>query len=535
MKPFLTLHDPAKARQYYDAGLWTVDTFYTLLVRNSANSPDRAALRDGKAQLSWMEVKTRVDAFAADLCDAGVVPGDRLSLWMSNRLEAIIAFLACTREGIACNPSLHKSYTTPEVIGLLSELQTKALVMEPNFGTDRHKVDAAPLLANLEFLKKVYTPDTLPLHAEAPGLPQGTPDCVAYMAFTSGTTGKPKCVMHSSNTLLANARDMVKDWSLDDSAVILPLSPVSHHITWVATGQWLLSQGQLVMDSPPPGMSRLDWLLASEATYVMGVPTHAMDVLDEQKRRQFAQLGRVKTFYMAGSPIPEVVAESFVVQGIVPQNVYGMTENSSHQYTHPGDSITTSVATCGRGGPAYEVRIWDPENRDHELPRGETGEIGGRGAALMLGYFGNQSATEKTFNRHGFMMSGDLGSLDEGGNLKILGRSKDLIIRGGHNIYPAHIESLALTHTAVTKAAAFGIPDSRLGERVCLVVVGSVSPDEMLTHLAFKGLSKYDMPEWFVTTQELPLTPSGKILKRALTEMVASGALVPERVRYKEG
>src|SRR5690606_23999313 len=139
-------------------------------------------------------------------------------------------------------------------------------------------------------------------------------------------------------TLLANARDLVADWKLGRDAVLLTLSPLSHHIAWVAVAQWLLTGCRLVTDDPPKGVTRLDWLLQNDATYVMGVPTHAMDMLAEQKRRGLERLGRVSVFYMAGSAIPPSVAEAFVAQRIKPQNVYGMTENSSHQYTHPQDS-----------------------------------------------------------------------------------------------------------------------------------------------------------------------------------------------------
>jgi acyl-CoA synthetase len=152
---------------------------------------------------------------------------------------------------------------------------------------------------------------------------------------------------------------------------------------------------------------------------------------------------------------------------------------------------------------------------------------------MMLGYFANQTATENTMNRHGYLLSGDLGSFDINGNLRIEGRIKDVIIRGGHNINPSRIESLTLAHKRVEKAAVFGLPDDRLGERVCLAVIGDVSPAEMLAHLAREGLSKYDMPEWFLDIDAMPLTASGKILKRELVDMVARGELNPVAVRYK--
>jgi acyl-CoA synthetase len=257
-----------------------------------------------------------------------------------------------------------------------------------------------------------------------------------------------------------------------------------------------------------------------------------MDILEERRKRGMERIGSIEMFYMAGAPIPSIVAEAFVAQGITPQNIYGMTENSSHQYTHPADSRDIWVSTCGRGGPAYEVAIFDPENEERRLGPGETGQIGGRGAALMLGYFDNQTATERSFNRQGWFLSGDLGSMDEQGNLKIEGRLKDLIIRGGHNIYPSRIEALAVSHANIHKAAAFPIPDERLGEKVCLAILGTLGADDVLDHLAAAGLSKYDMPEWFVRLDVFPLTPSGKILKRELIAMAERGEIIPQPVRY---
>lgn len=537
MRPFLTLHDPATARRYYEAGLWRPDTFYSLALGHAEARPDAPALRDGRVSLSWRQLVDWVDAVAADLEARGLVAGDRVSVWMSNRAEAAVMFLAASRQGYACNPSLHRTYTMAEIAGLLKRLRSSALLTEPGWGADRDEAVFARMLDDLPDLIARYAPgDGFPRAGGRPKAPHATnADAVAYLAFTSGTTGVPKCVMHSSNTLLANARDLARDWGLGGNSRILSLSPLSHHIAWVAVGQWLVSGAQLITDDPPAGTSRLDWLLEVDPSYVLGVPTHAMDILAAQKARGLARLGNVETFYMAGSPIPPVVAEAFVAQGIKPQNVYGMTENSSHQYTHPDDDPETWVRTCGRGGPAYEVRIFDAENQDREVPSGTVGQIGGRGAALMLGYFANQEATEASFNRGGWFLSGDLGSLDERGNLKIEGRLKDLIIRGGHNIYPATIEALAVRHQKVQKAAAFPIADDRLGEKVCLAIIGEPEADDMLIHLATEGLSKFDMPEYFIRMESFPLTASGKILKRELIEMARRGAIAPAAVRYREG
>lgn len=534
MRPFLTLHDPARAAAWYEAGLWTRDTFYSLMVKHAAARPDAIALRDGHEILTWAQLQARVDALAAEFDDLGLVAGDRISLWLSNRLHVHVAFLACSRLGIACNPSLHRTYTCGEIVELVTRLGSAAFITEKGWGADRDKYDIAQMLGELPFVRKVYDIEDLPGAGRKPTRPaHDNPDTVAYLAFTSGTTGKPKCVMHSCNTLLANGRDLARDWSVVADTVMLSLSPLSHHIAWVGVSQWLTSGCQFVTDDPKPGMSRIDWILETGATYVLGVPTHAMDILEDQKRRGMSKLGSVSVFYMAGSPIPAVVAESFVKQGITPQNIYGMTENSSHQYTYPDDSQEIWVSTCGRGGPAYEVAIFDPENDERRLGPGETGQIGGRGAALMLGYFDNQTATENSFNRDGWFLSGDLGSMDEAGNLKIEGRLKDLIIRGGHNIYPSRIEALAVSHADIAKAAAFPIPDDRLGEKVCLAILGQVSAEDVLEHLATVGLSKFDMPEWFICMDNFPLTPSGKILKRELIAMFERGEIEPQAVRYQ--
>jgi acyl-CoA synthetase len=534
VKPYLTLHHPTKTRLYREQGLWNDDTFYGLLLRHATIRPDEVALEDGSRRLTWRELRHWVDGMAADLRIYGLVPGDRVSIWMSNRAEAVVTFLACSREGFACNPSLHRTFTCTNVMQLLERLSAKAFVTEAGWGTDDLAVDLDAALAQIESLRVVYKPETFPRPGPNITPPSVDPDKVAYLAFTSGTTGNPKCVMHSDNTLLANARDLVRDWGHTRDTVILSLSPVSHHIAWVAAAQWLLLGCRLVMDDPPGGTSRIDWIIDRGVTYILGVPTHAIDILAEQRAVGLARLGSVKVFYMAGAQIPPPLAAEFIAQGIIPQNVYGMTENSSHQYTHPTDATDTIIGTCGRGGLAYQIRLFDIANPDREVPCGEVGQIGGRGATLMLGYFDNQRATEASFNADGWFLSGDLGVLDKAGNLRIEGRLKDVIIRGGHNIYPDQIEALALSGRGVEKVACFAVPDDRLGERVCIAVVGDANPQDVLQHLARVGLNRYEMPEYFARLRHFPINAHGKVLKQELIQMVERGDLTPQPIRYRQ-
>ena len=533
MRAFLTLHTPAAAKRYYETGVWRGDTFYGLLERHAAERGGAPALRDATRRLSWREVRDWADGVAADLESRGLVEGDRVSIWRGNAMETVIVLLACSRQGYACNPTLHRTHTCAEVATLLRRLKTAAFFTEPGWGADRADADLDALLAEIDHLKAVH----LDARIAGPGArpasaPVTDPDKVAYLAFTSGTTGMPKCVMHSDNTLFANARDMVETWSIGPETRLVSLSPLSHHIAWVGAAQWVLSGCEFITDDRPAGVDRVDWIAETGATYAMGVPTHAMDVLAEQRARGLARIGALELFYMAGAPIPPSVCEAFLAQGIGPQNIYGMTENSSHHFTHPGDDAATVTRTCGRGGRAYEVAIFDMADPDKPVGTGVSGQIAGRGGALMLGYFANQEATEESFNESGWFLSGDLGSLDADGNLSIDGRLKDLIIRGGHNIYPSEIEALAIRHRSVERVAVFPVADERLGEKGCIAVIGDIGAGALLSHLHAEGLSRYDMPEYFIRMDAFPLTASGKILKRALVEMAGSGAIAPDPVRF---
>lgn len=529
---------------------------YALAERLAKQRADSFALRDSHRRLTWKELLSWVDAVAADLHAAGLRGGDRVSVWLPNRVEATVVFLACSRNGYICNPSLHQNYTVGEIVGLLEAGGACALFAQPGWGADANIADVFVQASDLPKMRRVYAlpklqADSGPLPTNAHAFPVAEaasakasdphpvnrdPDKIVYLAFTSGTTGKPKAVMHSDNTLLANGRAMVSDWGHNAETVLLSLSPMSHHIGTVALEQALVAGCELVMHDPVSGVAAIDWIEQTGATYVMGVPTHAMDLLHIAETRGMDRLGAVRVFYLAGAPIPSETARKLMALGATPQNVYGMTENGSHQYTKPNDPATVITSTCGKACTGYEIKLWQQDNSDIEALPGEVGEIGGRGGLLMLGYFGNQQATESSFNASGWFMSGDLGQFDDEGNIRIVGRKKDLIIRGGHNIHPARIEDLAHRHPKVKKAAAFSVPDERLGEKVCLAIIAegdAPEADELLQHLADVGLSKFDMPEYYIALDALPLTASGKILKRELVDWARSGKLQPQPVRYR--
>ncbi len=551
MSTILRLLSLAQADHFYKCGFWRNETMYERLRQWAGRTPDHIALRDTSTCLTYGELLKCVDDLAADLYASGIREGQRVSVWLPSRIETAIVILACSRMGYIANTSLHRDYTCHDILDLLTRASTRALFTQRNFGADAERNNILDMVKSLPDIKRVY--EVAPLKAELLesranlGFPSlkgdGTApatqsaDQVVYLAFTSGTTGRPKGVMHSDNTLLSNGRAIVKDFNLDQRTVVYTMSPLSHNMGIVGLVISLCCGGTFVVQTPLDAKRAFDRIVETKATYLIGVSTHAVDLLGEVTSRGLDSLGDVTTFQMGGSPNPSEIVKALIRLGVTPQNAFGMTENCSFQYTRRGDAPDVISETCGRSCDGMEMAVWDQVNSDIMLKPNEIGELGCRGASLMLGYFDDQIATERSFNRHGWFMTGDLGCLDEKGNLRIAGRKKDVIIRGGRNIYPARIEELAMRHGNVSKAAAFPVADNRLGEKVCLALVLKAKrpqfADEILAHLERAGLSRYDMPEYYVELETFPLTASGKILKSALVEMLKGGLISPQPIRWR--
>lgn len=540
----LTLLSWARLEKEYASGHWRDDTIYRLARRHAQANPDKAAVRDRSGPLAYADLVGRADALADRFAAAGLRAGHRVAVWLPSRIETAIVLLACSRNGYVCCPSLHRDHTAGAVIELLQAVRAAGFVGETGYGADARTQDVFARLAEVPALRLVIklgdagdgAASPLPAAASSDRPINSDPNIVSYLAFTSGTTGRPKGVMHSDNTLLANARAMIGDWKLGADTVIYSMSPLSHNLGFGSLVMAIAAGGELVVHDVLRGASVLDRLVEVGATFIVGVPTHAMDLLGEIKSRGARAPSTVKGFRISGAAAPQALVAELLHHGIVPQSGYGMTEAGSHHYTHPQDAPETIVQTSGRACDGYEVKIWSSENADVEAPVGEVGQIGGRGASLMLGYFDNQVANEEAFNAHGWFLTGDLGRVDERGYLQITGRKKDLIIRGGHNIYPAPIENLAMQHPAVARAAAVPVPDERLGEKVCLAFTlrpgHSLEAIDLLAHLDRSGLSRYDMPEYYLALDDIPLTASGKIVKTGLAAQIRDGTLSPVAIRW---
>ncbi len=546
MTQILSLQSAERLREFHDAGIWHDETIYQLVRNHMRRRPDRFAARDSFRRVTFAQLFASVDALASELQANGVRRGDRVFVWLPERIEAVVVFLACMREGFVVCPSPHRNNTTAEIVELLSRTRAAALVYEAGHGADAGLHDIADALPVLEPMRLALRLDplgggnaSLPFaDLTARGYPPPDdatvardPDSVSYLAFTSGSTGRPKGVMHSDNTLLTTMRAIAADWRIGPDSVVYSLSPMSHNLGIGALLTAFVAGCEIVLHDLPRGDSLVDRIVETGASYLVGVPTHAIDLLAELRTRQIDRLGKVAGFRISGAAAPGHVKRGLMEYGLVPQSGYGMTESNSHHYTLPDDPAERIELTSGRACRGFEVRIFDVADPDREAPAGEVGIVGGRGGSVMLGYFDDQIATEAAFNAGGWLMSGDLGRLDEDGYLHLVGRAKELILRGGHNIDPLRIEALALRHPAVAAAAAVPVPDVRLGERICLAVSwrdGNV-PDAaaLLAYLESAGLSRYEMPEFLLELAEIPMMPNGKIRRRDIADAVRDGSLIP--------
>ena len=547
MQMLLTSFDKDRYEKFTSSGFWGVDTIYSLVATHARAEATKIALRSSHSVLTYAALLDAADVLADDLAQHGLRPGDRVAVWLPSRIATAVALVACSRNGYVLCPSLHRNHTATEVVTLLKRMRAAAFVGQRRYGADADAIDIFSLLDEVESLRCSYRlgEPQAGSHEGIVGprrmrpyrnLPPADPNRVLYLAFTSGTTGQPKGVMHSDNTLLATARALSRDWGISSDSVLYSLSPLSHNLGFGALTMALLVGAELVLHDLARGHSIVDRIVEVGTTFLIGVPTHAIDILSELRTRKLRGIGPLKAFRISGAPIPPAVIYDLLGYGVTPQSGYGMTETCSHQYTLPGDEPRLIAETSGRACAGYEVRIFCRDNPDEEALLGEIGQIGGRGASVMLGYFDDQIMTEASFNADGWFLTGDMGWLDANGYLRVVGRKKDIIIRGGHNINPAKIEALASQHEAIQSVAAIAVPDDRLGERVCLAVVlrsdKQCTAGEILEHLYEAGLSKFEMPEYFLTLGDMPKTESGKPRKRDIVEWISEGRVRPVPIRW---
>ena len=301
--PKITIPTAEQKRQYRASGFWQDQTIYQIVRGHAERAPSRFAVRDRYRRLTYRQLVAAAERLAAHLSENGIEPGQQVAVWLPNRLETVVTLLACSKNRYICCPSLHRNHTVMEVLELLERFRPALLITETGYGagSDQHEIETE--LARLSVPPKHHglqpltrdnadTPvfsglngiSTVSRRTEPPD-----PDTVVYLALTSGTTAEPKGVMHSDNTLLANARAIAADWRFNEASVIYTLSPLSHNLGFGAMVTALYAGGEIVLSRLNPGETLVDDLIRTGATFIYGVPAHAVDLLKELK--QFREQG----------------------------------------------------------------------------------------------------------------------------------------------------------------------------------------------------------------------------------------------------
>jgi len=505
-------------------------TIGDLLHRTAERFPDRLAVasRHQYERLTWAELSDEADSVARGLWSLGIRHADRVGLWSTNCIEWIVMHMACARAGAAL-VNVNPAYRSHELQFTLTRSRMKALFLwhsdkradyEEILGRARHglnlKLEHTIYFDSPEWLALKYTPGELPAHVSV--------DDVANIQYTSGTTGLPKGVMLTHHNIVNNGQFLAQGFHYtEEDRIVVPV-PLFHCYGCVIGTMSALNSGAAILlpNWTFDARATLKAVHDERATSVYGVP--AMYVA-EMALPDFAQydLTSLRTGMMSGAPCPvelmkRVLGEMHCGELVI---AYGQTETSPVvTMSDAADSIEIRVNTVGRAMPQTEIQIVSTVTGE-PLPAGEQGEVCVRGYALMKGYDGDAEGTAQVIQEDGWLRTGDLGIMREDGCIHLTGRSRDVIIRGGENIYPREVEEFLYTHPKVDEVQVVGIPNARLGEIVAAWVrlkPGVESSEDEIRGFCQGQIAYYKVPEHVRFVDEFPATLSGKIQKYKIRE-----------------
>lgn len=519
---------------FREAGYWLDKTVDQLLTEAAARTADKISIvadRADREQLrvfTYRELEALAERAASSLRELGVGPGDVVTVQLPNWWEFVVTAFACSKIGAILNPVM-PILRERELLYILNFCEAKVFVVPKLYRGFDHSMMAEGMRAELPHLKHLIVVDgegsssferTL-LAAEPAGKNAGLrPDDMSVLMFTSGTTGEPKGVIHTSNSLIGCTKALTERFGLDASDVLLVASPVGHMTGYTAVV--LLSVylgGTMVLQDvwePKRGVS----LMARQGvTYTAASTPFLSDICDAVKAGA-PRPASLRSFLCGGAPIPSVLIERAASElGIKVCSLWGMTEVLSGTLTEPSRASDKSPTTDGRALEGMEVRIVDFDGKP--VPTGQSGRLLVRGCQMFTGYYKRPEL--KTFDAEGWFDSGDLAYMDSEGYVRISGRVKDVLIRGGENVPVVEIENLLYKHPAVAAVAVVGYPDARLGERGCAFIVSkagtTIDLAAMQAYLAECKMAKQFWPERVELVTELPRTASGKIQKFKLREV----------------
>ena len=532
---------PRRARSIAE-GWWRELTINDALNDCLATCPDRpalAALRVETQQwrrFTYHELAVMADRVALGLARLGIGRDDVVAMQLPNWWQFTILYLACSRIGAVLNP-LMPIFREREMSFMLAQTEAKVLVVPKYFRKFDYEVMARVLQARLPTLRQIVVidgdgPDSFDallsgpewerengaetiLRANLPG-----PDDITQLLYTSGTTGEPKGVMHSANALISNIIPYAERMRLSENDVVLMASPLAHQTGFMyGLMMPILLRAQAVLQDIWDPMLAALTIRETGATFTMA-STPFMADLTRAVRESGEGVPTLRTFLSAGAPIPSALVEQAqATLGCKIISAWGMTENGAVTTTLLDDPDERAVNTDGCPLLGTEVKVVDFDGQP--LPAGQAGALLVRSSSNFGGYL--KRPEWNATDADGWFDTGDLARIDEQGYIRITGRSKDVIIRGGENIPVVEVEGLLYHHPAVAQAAVVAYPDERLGERACAMVVlkpgATLDFAEMVAYLKAQQVALPYIPERLTVLDAMPATPSGKIQKFRLREM----------------
>ena len=524
-------------------GWWQDRTINEALDQAVQELPDKLALvaqRTGDTaarRFSYAELGRMADRVAVGLWRLGVRPADVVACQLPNVWQFTVLYLACARVGAVLNP-LMPIFRERELLFMLGHGEAKVVVVLKEFRNLDYEAMLKGIQPQLPHLQHVLSiggagADSFEALLEQPAWEQEAdaaqilsqhrvaPDAVTQLIYTSGTTGEPKGVMHSSNTLMANIRAYAERLALGADDVVLMASPMAHQTGFMYGLMMPVMLGATAVLLDVWNAATAAQLVRQEGCSFTMASTPFLSDLS----REVASSGPVpslRTFLCAGAPIPgPLVEQAQAALGAQIISAWGMSENGAVTTTLPSDGAHRAIETDGLPLPGAEVKVVDADGQ--EQPRGAIGQLWVRANSNFGGYLKRPQLNATTDD--GWFDTGDQARIDAQGYIRITGRSKDVIIRGGENIPVVEVESLLYKHPAVAQAAVVAYPDERLGERACAVVVvkpGAAAPvlSDITDFLKSQKVAPHYLPERLLVLAEMPATPSGKIQKFRLREQL---------------
>lgn len=528
MKVTLTFNEQRRAA-YRQQGLWGDASLADYWQQTARTMPDKIAVVDNHgASYTYSALDHAASCLANWMLAKGIESGDRIAFQLPGWCEFTVIYLACLKIGAVSVPLL-PSWRKAELVWVLNKCQAKMFFAPTLFKQTRPVDLILPLQNQLPQLQQIVGVDKLAPATSSLSLSQiiadNTPltmaitthgDELAAVLFTSGTEGLPKGVMLTHNNILASERAYCARLNLTWQDVFMMPAPLGHATGFLhgVTAPFLIGARSVLLDIFTPDAC-LALLEQQRCTCMLGATPFVYDLLNLLEK-QPADLSALRFFLCGGTTIPKKVARECQQRGIKLLSVYGSTESSPHAVVNLDDPLSRFMHTDGYAAAGVEIKVVNDARKT--LPPGCEGEEASRGPNVFMGYFDEPELTARALDEEGWYYSGDLCRMDEAGYIKITGRKKDIIVRGGENISSREVEDILLQHPKIHDACVVAMPDERLGERSCAYVVlkaphHSLSLEEVVAFFSRKRVAKYKYPEHIVVIEKLPRTASGKIKK----------------------